>query len=188
MNNYNSRDTSQKRGFKSGERSDGSDFKKKSYAGRSSDDIEVTFYKATCADCKKTCEVPFRPNGEKPVFCRDCFGSKKGADERGGERNVHPQFENRGMAHTWSDRSAARPTYASDAKPQVSDEMKRQFSDILYKIEKLTTLVEKLVHENSILLSKGETRGEIVEEQSATLGTDKENVTVKKRITKKVAK
>lgn len=30
-------------------------------------------YKATCSKCHSACEVPFRPNGKKPVFCRNCF-------------------------------------------------------------------------------------------------------------------
>ncbi|HTY08178.1 MAG TPA: CxxC-x17-CxxC domain-containing protein [Candidatus Edwardsbacteria bacterium] len=30
-------------------------------------------FRATCANCGKECEVPFKPSGERPVFCRDCF-------------------------------------------------------------------------------------------------------------------
>jgi len=30
-------------------------------------------HKATCADCGKECEVPFKPDGSKPVYCRDCY-------------------------------------------------------------------------------------------------------------------
>jgi len=30
-------------------------------------------HKATCADCGKDCEVPFKPSGDKPVRCQDCF-------------------------------------------------------------------------------------------------------------------
>ncbi|MBU4256022.1 MAG: hypothetical protein L6265_03830 [Thermoplasmatales archaeon] len=30
-------------------------------------------HKATCADCKKECEVPFKPSGDKPVYCRECY-------------------------------------------------------------------------------------------------------------------
>ena len=30
-------------------------------------------YETTCAECGNSCEVPFRPNGNKPVFCNDCF-------------------------------------------------------------------------------------------------------------------
>ncbi|WP_081477319.1 CxxC-x17-CxxC domain-containing protein [Methanocella arvoryzae] len=30
-------------------------------------------HKAVCADCKKECEVPFAPSGDRPVYCQDCF-------------------------------------------------------------------------------------------------------------------
>ena len=34
-------------------------------------------YKAICADCKKECEVPFRPSGDRPVYCKACFTKRK---------------------------------------------------------------------------------------------------------------
>jgi CxxC-x17-CxxC domain-containing protein len=30
-------------------------------------------FDATCADCKKECQVPFKPSGDRPVYCRDCY-------------------------------------------------------------------------------------------------------------------
>ena len=35
--------------------------------------FERKMYKATCADCKKECEVPFKPTEGRPVYCRDCY-------------------------------------------------------------------------------------------------------------------
>ena len=35
--------------------------------------------KTTCTTCGKPCEVPFRPDGIKPVLCRDCFATKNAA-------------------------------------------------------------------------------------------------------------
>ena len=35
-------------------------------------------YQATCAECGDRCEVPFKPTGEKPVYCSNCFASSKG--------------------------------------------------------------------------------------------------------------
>lgn len=34
-------------------------------------------YEAVCADCRKSCEVPFRPTGERPVYCKECFARRK---------------------------------------------------------------------------------------------------------------
>lgn len=60
-------------------------------------------HKATCSDCNKNCEVPFRPTGDKPVFCSDCFKNKEdnnsrnfrgGGDNRGfDKRNSQPRFD-----------------------------------------------------------------------------------------------
>jgi len=30
-------------------------------------------FPATCAECGKSTEVPFRPRGDRPVYCSDCY-------------------------------------------------------------------------------------------------------------------
>lgn len=37
----------------------------------------MEFHKAICAECNKECEVPFKPSGDRPVFCKDCFSKRK---------------------------------------------------------------------------------------------------------------
>ncbi|MBU3905048.1 MAG: hypothetical protein KJ906_02795 [Nanoarchaeota archaeon] len=34
-------------------------------------------HKAVCGDCQQECEVPFKPSGDRPVYCRDCFEKHK---------------------------------------------------------------------------------------------------------------
>jgi CxxC-x17-CxxC domain-containing protein len=34
-------------------------------------------HKAVCSECKKECEVPFKPNGKKPVYCKECFSKHR---------------------------------------------------------------------------------------------------------------
>lgn len=31
----------------------------------------------TCSDCGKDAEVPFRPRGDRPVYCSDCFSQHR---------------------------------------------------------------------------------------------------------------
>lgn len=31
----------------------------------------------TCADCGKETQVPFKPDGSRPVYCRDCYQKHK---------------------------------------------------------------------------------------------------------------
>jgi len=33
---------------------------------------------AICDECGKNCQVPFRPTGDKPIYCSDCFEKKGG--------------------------------------------------------------------------------------------------------------
>lgn len=30
-------------------------------------------HKVTCSDCGTETEVPFRPDGTRPVYCRECY-------------------------------------------------------------------------------------------------------------------
>lgn len=39
------------------------------------DDREM--FDATCSDCGKETKVPFKPDGERPVYCRDCFAKHR---------------------------------------------------------------------------------------------------------------
>ena len=61
-------------------------------------DSDREMYKATCADCGRECEIPFRPTTGRPVYCRDDFkkhspeGEDRGRDtgrrnDRGTSRN-----------------------------------------------------------------------------------------------------
>lgn len=66
--------------------------------GQGGDRRPVEMHKATCSTCGKPCEVPFRPDGSKPVLCSECFGKNRsddrnGVDRRGDrfDRNDRPQ-------------------------------------------------------------------------------------------------
>ncbi len=34
-------------------------------------------YKVICADCGRDSEVPFKPSGGRPVYCKECFTSRR---------------------------------------------------------------------------------------------------------------
>ena len=38
---------------------------------------ERVLHKAVCADCHKECEIPFKPTGDRPVYCKECFSKRK---------------------------------------------------------------------------------------------------------------
>ena len=53
----------------------GGKFGKKSFGSR---DSRPKMHDATCNKCGKRCQVPFRPTGERPVYCSDCFEKERG--------------------------------------------------------------------------------------------------------------
>jgi len=51
---------------------------------------EKRMFKTTCDSCGGVAEVPFRPDGSKPVYCRDCFRKDEGFGRReAGERKMY---------------------------------------------------------------------------------------------------
>lgn len=38
---------------------------------------ERSFTRVICSDCSKECEVPFKPSGDRPVYCKECFAKRK---------------------------------------------------------------------------------------------------------------
>ncbi len=47
---------------------------------------ERVLHKAICADCNKECEVPFKPTGDRPVYCKECFSKRKAGSGGGGAK------------------------------------------------------------------------------------------------------
>ncbi len=83
-------------GKKSGGRSFGGDRGGKRGFGGGRDRDRPDMHNAKCSDCGNNCEVPFRPTGDKPVFCSDCFKNKGSDNPRnsrdGGKRDSRPHF------------------------------------------------------------------------------------------------
>jgi CxxC-x17-CxxC domain-containing protein len=83
-------------------------------------------YRAVCADCRKDCEVPFKPTGERPVYCKDCFAKRK-VSNQGAKTNVGmPSYQQNAMkvlpkavnrpvlsAHASSKTKSSKPTKKS---------------------------------------------------------------------------
>jgi CxxC-x17-CxxC domain-containing protein len=129
MGDYNKRgnDRGGFRGNRGGGFGSRGDFHKKSWGGR--DDRQKEMYSATCANCGKPCEVPFRPTNGKPVYCRDCFGKVEGREgtprkefSGGRDREQAPRFENN----------------------RGNDEVQKQLANLNTKLDRLIQAVEGL--------------------------------------------
>lgn len=94
-------------------------------------------FDAECANCHKMTQVPFKPNGMKPVYCRDCFQpEERGArdDFRSNDRPSYPKKEF-GPRREFKAAPAARP----DSR---IDDLKRQVEVINGKLDQLISAFE----------------------------------------------
>lgn len=60
----------------------------------------VEMHQAICDNCRKSCEVPFRPTSGKPIFCSACFENNRGSEPRRSEGRSFDRpnnFEDRPM-------------------------------------------------------------------------------------------
>ena len=122
-------------------------------------------YSATCANCGKQCEVPFRPTGSKPVLCRECFQNNRGSDSRRPERGSfdRPQFNR--------EDNQSRPNYQA------------QFDALNAKMDKILSLITPHPVEVAPLESEisDETIEEIAEEVLEENKDTEEKKTKKKK-------
>ena len=71
------------RGTDSGKRSFGSRGDNRRFGDRDSG-RPLMMHKAICSECGKECELPFKPTGDKPVFCTNCFRNKANSNSSSG--------------------------------------------------------------------------------------------------------
>ncbi|MFA5022347.1 MAG: CxxC-x17-CxxC domain-containing protein [Patescibacteria group bacterium] len=114
-------------------------------------------HQAICSECGKECEVPFRPTGDRPVFCNTCFGKHSNTGSARPERNNFrkPNFDNKRMFEAVCDKcgnkcevpfkpTSGKPVYCSqcfdkNASPLVKspDQFKQQFEILNSKLDKI---------------------------------------------------
>jgi CxxC-x17-CxxC domain-containing protein len=73
-------------------------------------------YKAVCADCRKNCEVPFRPSNDRPVYCKDCFTARKKKSGFTPRPENRPRTEPSAHVHPPQKPPAAKPAAAAKKK------------------------------------------------------------------------
>ena len=129
-------------------------------------------HKATCADCGKSCEVPFVPKDGRPVYCSDCFMKKGGRD--GGDRAPQRDF------HSNGDRPFQKPAFE---QPRTDMDTKRRLESIEYKVDKLVRSMDLL------LGAKLPSSAKATEDKPKDLAKIKEELTaVVKKVSKEAGK
>jgi CxxC-x17-CxxC domain-containing protein len=85
----------------------------------------VEMHDVICDKCGKNCEVPFKPSGNKPVLCSDCFRQ----NDRGSDR----------PSSRFSDRGRSFPS-----SNQASGASSEQLKQINEKLDKILKVLQEL--------------------------------------------
>lgn len=107
-------------------------FQRKSWGGdQGGNRGPSSMHQAVCSECRKACEVPFRPVAGKPVYCNECFGGKKNAGFDSFERK---------------DFNVRIPAEKPVVETAVgNNDVNRQLQAINVKLEKLIQIADALV-------------------------------------------
>jgi CxxC-x17-CxxC domain-containing protein len=137
------------------------------FGGGDRDRGPVTMHQAICAQCGKSCEVPFEPTSGRPVYCNDCFGGKKETgNSRGGDRFPQKNYDNY--------KAPMRPDFRGDAGKGNDYELKKQ-------LEMLNTKMDRLIKAAEIMAKIGPSAAEgKVKEVTKTAPATKAKKSVKK--------
>lgn len=133
MGDYNSN-------FRPGGRSSGG-YRGRNSGGRSfggRDEGPRMMHKAVCAQCGRECEVPFRPTGDRPVYCSDCFEkrSNEGGEYRRDDRGFggRPQFQDR--------RPDSRPPTDRPVNQGNNVQMMQEMRNLNAKLDRILRVLE----------------------------------------------
>jgi len=130
----------------------GRDFKRQDFGRRDSSDRSM--HRATCSKCGNECEVPFRPTGERPVYCSKCFENNRHSDSR--------RFEER------------------NTSGNTEGQYKKQFETLNWKLDKILKIITPVVSPEVVQAEKIEKNVKGLKPKKSTNSTKKKKTAVKK--------
>lgn len=161
--------------FDGGQRGGGRSFgRRDSGGGRFDRPREMT--KVTCSNCGKETEVPFKPTGDRPVYCRECFEKMGGAEPR---RSFN--------------RNDSRPPFRRDENRSQGSSNNAQLDQINAKLDQLIKLLSHSQNSGQAHAEDATKEIQAPEEKkisalvTAAKKEKKEMVGKKKRVVKKVS-
>ena len=149
--------------FNRGNRSGGRpNFSRRDFGARAGGRSQM--YKAVCGKCGKDCEVPFRPSGDRPVFCSECFDRNGNSDSRrsGGASPGRSNFNDRTMYTAVCDEcgeSCSVPFQPRSGKPVYCSKCfggkggrggKDEFAQLNAKLDKILSILAPAIPEQTI--------------------------------------
>ncbi len=93
-------------------------------------------FDAQCNSCKERCQVPFKPNGMKPVYCSKCFTKDESPSRDYGSRDGSG-------SSTYGNRSDFKPRH--DRPSFTPEAPNRQIEQLSKQIEMMNSTLQNLV-------------------------------------------
>lgn len=118
-------------------------------------------FQTVCDECRKQCQVPFKPTGDKPVYCRDCFnkqGFKPGRNSNG-QDGPRPEFRR--------DFAPERERQSEFIKPQNNEGIEalaRQISTLDSKLNRILEMLVKKEVKQTVVLPIAKEVSQIIKE------------------------
>lgn len=112
----------------------GGGFAKRSFGGDRGgyrDGGRMQMHKAVCDECGRPCEVPFKPSGERPVYCNNCFKKNESGNgsPRRPERDSGKSYE--------SNKSYGEKSYGGGGSNNNSGQFQEQFAILNAKLDQI---------------------------------------------------
>lgn len=115
-------------------------FRKAGFGAPRRDERPAQMHPATCANCGAATEVPFRPDGSRPIYCKDCLAKREPlrrdvAPRRDfGAGRESPRYERR-------DHDVAPRAAAPDKR---IDELLRTVATLSSKVDSIATQLSQM--------------------------------------------
>lgn len=134
--------------------------------GRDSSDRPM--HRATCAKCGNECEVPFKPTGERPVYCSNCFKGIRNSDPRRSDDR-----DSRGRHDNYSENRNDRGNENNEGQ------FKKQFESLNWKLDKILKILAPVAPQEVVKEEKVEEKVKVIKPKKSTKTIKKEKPVVK---------
>lgn len=106
-----------------------------------------SMHDAVCDECGRNCQVPFRPTGDKPIYCSECFEKRGGGSDKNRPDSRSPF------------RQGSRDRTSSRSQDNTGE---RAIQDLAGKINVLNNKLDKIIS----LLSEAEQKKSALAEKT----------------------
>ena len=163
-------------------------------------------HKAICSECGKECELPFKPTGNKPVFCSNCFENKANSNRpRGRDYKKEFNFQEKRMYSAICTEcgnkcevpfrpTGGKPIYCSNCFRKGdstggtnTEQFKEQFEILNAKLDNILKLLTPIVSTEVAREQKVTRKTEVPKPKKVVKQQTKRAVSPKKTIKKKAA-